>query len=208
MKDLIERLEVLHEGLDSRIRKRLDLLLKDPKYADTVVFVQGNGPGSTEFGYTQSRKIKRWKRSPMFGSVEIHRDPQFGPCYDGWQVVGAEADSGWGPLLYEVALEWASKNGGGLFSDRETVSGEALAVWSKYFMRRVGLKQMDIKRQSIFEPDYPQLTPDYPDDDCIQISATDLLGQHWYRSPLSKIYFKKTPVVMNALKKAGKLEIR
>ena len=42
------------------------------------------------------------------------------------------AQKGWGPLLYEIALEWASQNSGGLTADRGIVSPKALAVWDKY----------------------------------------------------------------------------
>ena len=82
------------------------------------------------------------------GAVEMWKPgnkKRIGPCLDTWVVSLTFAEQGWGPLLYEVALEWASQNGGGLTSDRELVSGDAEAVWDTYASRSVvGAKQMDV----------------------------------------------------------------
>lgn len=51
---------------------------------------------------------------------------------DRWHVGYVTADHGWGPLLYDTAMAFASKNGGGLAPDPRTVSESARAVWQQY----------------------------------------------------------------------------
>ena len=41
-------------------------------------------------------------------------DEPLGPCGGAWMIGSAEATSGWGPMLYDVAMEYATMNGGGL----------------------------------------------------------------------------------------------
>ena len=50
---------------------------------------------------------------------------KMGPCGDAWMVGYSEAAHGWGPLLYDVAMEYATLNGGGMIADRTGISGEA-----------------------------------------------------------------------------------
>lgn len=59
-----------------------------------------------------------------------------GGQYDGaFEVAIADAKKGYGPLLYDVAMEYASEKGGGLMADRHTVSDAALNVWRRYMQR-------------------------------------------------------------------------
>jgi hypothetical protein len=119
-------------------------------------------------------------------------------------------------------------------ADRNVVSGEAAAVWSKYAARSdVETNQMDIahglaksgmKRygptkevpsragplitRTISADDIPQLTPDNPDDDCEQNQAIKTAGpEGWVDTPHSKIYKKDTTEVMDTLQKAGLLRV-
>ena len=53
-----------------------------------------------------------------------------------WEVSNVEADHGYGPLLYDIAMEMVYLLGGeGLMPDRTSVSGDAKAVWRKYYER-------------------------------------------------------------------------
>lgn len=223
----------LNEGIDPRIQKQIDMLLALP---DVAIKLQTRSAiGSAEgFRVTYVRtgkgtprtltqkdstvwnpeEEKLTKTGYPNGHIDIFRDKyDVGECLDSWIVYGSAAEHGWGPLLYEVALEWASQNGGGLTSDRAIVSGDAQAVWDKYAARSgVGAKQMDISHDlhgttidGEDVEDYPQLTPDVPEDDCDQSIAIDNDGKQWHKSSLSKMYFKGTPEVMTALKEAGRL---
>ena len=160
-----------------------------------------------------------WARADMkraglpAGSVSILKatPKQDGSCLDGYIVYMAEATTGWGPLLYEVALEWASQNGGGLTPDRGLVSPDAARVWEKYVKRPgVDKKQMDVDHNldGGWMKDIPQLTPDVYADDCDQGAAIDAAGEDdWMKTPLSKMYYKGTPEVMKILEDAGRLII-
>ena len=224
--------QYLNEGIDPRIQKQIDMLLALPDVAIRLqpqntsgakgflinyVRTGGDAPKSLtqkdSTVYSPEEK-KLTKTGYPHGYVEIFRAANnTGPCLGGWIVFGTMAEGGWGPLLYEVAVEWASQNGGGLTSDRGVVSSDAQAVWSKYAARSgVGRKQMDIDHDlhgttigGEDVEDYPQLTPDIPEDDCDQSIAVDDDGVRWHESPLSKMYFKGTPEVMTALKEAGRL---
>lgn len=63
-----------------------------------------------------------------------------------WEVQGVKADHGYGPMLYDIAMEIIYLIGGaGLMSDRDTVSADAQAVWAKYYTRE------DIDKNSLPE---------------------------------------------------------
>jgi len=53
-----------------------------------------------------------------------------------YSVLESEASSGWGPLLYDIALEYATRHGKGLIADRDNVSSDATAVWDYYLKNR------------------------------------------------------------------------
>ena len=50
-------------------------------------------------------------------------------------VRNVQANGGWGPLLYELAMEMASYDGGGLIGDRERTDSLAMPVWRAFFKR-------------------------------------------------------------------------
>ena len=124
------------------------------------------------------------------------------PCLTGYSIASAKATRGWGPLLYEVALEWASQGGrAGLMADRRGVSDYAVAVWDKYLARGdVDKKQLDIDAQGAEQFNTQQLTPDDPEDDCSQKSAVRLGGPDgWQDTSVSKLYNKPNAEAMAAL---------
>jgi hypothetical protein len=132
-------------------------------------------------------------------------DKSTGPCGDAWEVMGSEAMQGWGPMLYDVAMEYATQNGGGLISDRMAVSPHARKVWDYYMSNRGDVTgiQLDDKSNT--------LTPE-EEDNCNQSVALKgvdpkpggPVNVDWQNSPLSKRY-TKPPTTMNALEAAGKL---
>ena len=137
-------------------------------------------------------------RSTM-GAIDIYSlkgHPSYGNCGDAWMVGGSGAREGFGPLLYDIAIEWATQNGGGLISDRGSVSDDAQAVWSYYERNRddVTAHQLDDLKNT--------LTPE-DEDNCSQdIGRSTVYGMYdtWQDSQLSKRY-TKPPTTMQALGK-------
>ena len=109
------------------------------------------------------------------------------PCLGSYQVNTSQAEQGWGPMLYDVAMEIASMYSSGLVADRNAVSDEAQRVWQFYQDNRpdVEVAQLDDL--------YNTLTPDEYDN-CLQqvawwdVDHDDEAGDEFTRSPLSKLY--------------------
>ena len=100
------------------------------------------------------------------GKITILKDPgRSGPCSDAWEVVGAYARDGFGPILYDVAMEYAGSDG--LMADRKSVSRDAIRVWNFYLNSRpdVKPKQLDINSPQKFKG---IITPNDESDDCQQ----------------------------------------
>ena len=217
----------LKEGIDPRIQKQLNALLALDDIGIVLnVFAGGDG---AEVKYVRIEDYENEQFSELdeddavvrqnrkvvvtgipYGGVEVSRATEDGegPCLNGHLVIGSRAQRGWGPLLYEVALEWASQSGGGLMPDRFSVSDYALAVWEKYEKRPdVKPSQMDVvhglgsHHGELFN-DFPQLTPDNKADDCDQAVPIRRRGVDWHKSPLSRIYSKSSADVIQALQKA------
>lgn len=155
---------------------------------------------------------KTIERAP-WGRIEIVRDPGVnGPCAGAWTVRHTlDTLKGWGPLLYDLAMELATARGGGLAPDRKSVSADANRIWTKYDGQRLGvnLVQLDAVGPDL-KPDEltfgDQLSPEDSSDDCLQISANDDVGGargKWRESPLSRAYKKPDGAVTKALKAAG-----
>ena len=193
--------QYLNEGIDSRIQAQVDRFISNPELYITIRSFWGS---YVEFMYTdaQGNILKDPKTGKMVGRVRMkyNANNQFDQCYgkDAWVVKNADAVGGMGSLLYELAIEHASKNGKGLMADRFSVTDEARTVWVKYSRRGddIDKKQLDIsKAHSEVPHKYPQLTADNPVDDCYQGSAIDHSGEEWHKDPLSSLYSKKgTPV--------------
>ena len=135
--------------------------------------------------------------SPLRGEVEVYAPASdTGPCLGAFIVGRAFVESGWGPLLYDVAMEVAGKRG--LTPDRHKVSPDAERVWRYYQTSRsdVTIKQLD------FAPKGPEHLTPTPKDDCEQKARPvqteeDLLG-----SPLTKVYYAKGKPTLRALDRA------
>ena len=217
----------LNESLDPRIQKQLDALPED-----VAIVVGSGGTGLSKiFSYvrledpeTQQYSVltnddsttykdrKITKTGYPHGSITIMSvDDEFeGPCLGSYVVVGAEAERGWGPLLYEVALEWSTKNGNGLMPDRSLVSDYAEAVWKKYTDRSdIDKQQLDTnpKHPRSINKAVKQLTPDIKQDDCDQTKSIQKYGEEWADSSLSKVYKKNSTELLDALSSSKRLII-
>ena len=140
---------------------------------------------------------------PPIGAVLIQQRRTPPPCLDAWVVSHTFAKDGWGPMLYDVAMEWATEYGGGMMSDRVSVSDDAYGIWDYYMKNRpdVEVEQLDLPNDSF---------KNGPQDDCKQSSTfkhlikQDLDDDAWVDIPLSKVYRKPGMKTINALKAAGK----
>ena len=178
------------------IRELLTESVIDPKIMKMIDGVEAE-KGYVKITYN-SAKVMIDGRNVAFIEFEAP-GPRQGECSGAKIVSFSEAERGYGPLAYDIAIEAT----GGLAPDRREVSGEAEAVWSKYNSYRddVKVSQLDIPE------DYgePQLTPDDPSDDCEQVVAYDMYQDGWAVSPLSKKYSKSGTPVIDELRKRGML---
>ena len=169
-----------------------------------VEIIEQGDHAKFRYAYKESWSDNPFASKSPGGSVAIAKPDH--PCGGAWEVVLSDAQSGWGPMLYDVAMEWATQNGGGLVSDRSHVSPAAREVWNYYLSNRSDVQsvQLDDLKNTI--------TPE-EEDNCEQHSAT--VGRDamdipktigFQESPLSKRY-TKPPTTMNALESAGKLVI-
>ena len=189
------------------IRELLTEAAKGPADLPEGVFVEIIDQGEhAKFRYVMKNPDdgKYYNSTSISGKVAVIKPDH--PCGDAWEVALSHAERGWGPMLYDVAMEWATQNGGGLVSDRSHVSPSAREVWNYYLSNRGDVQgvQLDDLRNTI--------TPE-EEDNCEQGSAT--IGRSssgipktldFQESPLSKRY-TKSPTTMNALEAAGKLVV-
>jgi len=153
----------------------------------------------------------------IYGEVTIV--PLGDRCPGVWES-HSNANPGWGPLLYDVAMEYTTLNGNGLVSSREGSSPDAQKVWNYYLSNRPDVEphQLDDERNT--------LTPD-DSDNCAQIAMpTGREGPGGYsqgddrsagvnperqrdwllKNAFSKRY-TKTPSTIRAFEASGQLEI-
>lgn len=124
------------------------------------------------------------------------------PCLNALMISFSAVETGWGPLLYDIAMEVATVLGGGLVSDRTIVSDFAYGVWDKYENNRsdVEVIQLDNEKDSF---------KNGKQDDCLQNSSrkwAKKLQKGWIDTSISKMY-KKQPTTLIALRDQNKLII-
>ena len=112
----------------------------------------------------------------------------------------SSADHGWGPLLYDVAMEWATMKGSGLMSDRAGLSPHSKAVWQYYYDNRedVKVRQLDDLKNT--------LTPQDDRDNCKQAYG---VTNSWYdleNSATAKLFTKQN-FQITRLHRSGRLTI-
>jgi hypothetical protein len=98
-----------------------------------------------------------------------------------YEIMSSEASKGWGPMLYDVMMEYlTNRKKASLTSDRGMVSTAAKNVWDFYLNNRSDVEKirMDISDDSLdfiygskrMAP-FKQLTPNDKSDDCTQDTA-------------------------------------
>lgn len=143
--------------------------------------------------------------SGIYGTIAIEKLSSWGDpdCDGAFIVVNSIATPGYGPLLYDVAIEYASILGSGLVSDRYNVSAAAKQVWAKYAARD------DVEN---FQCDDENNTLTRVNRDNLEQAAAQKLypappANNFTKSPLSKRYSKE-PTRMASLKALRKLVIQ
>ena len=137
----------------------------------------------------------------VYGEVYITPPTDTGgfSCGGAWVVDHSMTANGWGPMLYDIAIEYATIVAGGLTSDRDDVSSDAKRLWKYYFKNRPDVQAHQLEDKKFIK------TGEYAvkmhPDGCPQ----DAAGPNWEKSPLSKRYTKE-PTMMDRLDKMGKLE--
>ena len=137
------------------------------------------------------------RKSHGFRGTIVIEEPNLAdeyPCEGAYMISWAVASDGYGPLLYDVAMEVATLIGGGLVSDRTIVSTDAQRVWRYYLKNRSDVESSQLDN----EEDYFE---NGPEDDCVQnIARATITGDYddFTDSPLSKVY-RKEPDKLRAL---------
>ena len=116
-------------------------------------------------------------QSGIYGQINIEKmidDEIDGTCDGAYQVRTSVASSGNGPLLYDLAIEFATTHGTGLIPHRHGVSRDAQKIWQKYINDRPDVK--------VFQCDDPNMA--------IDKGWYNSKSGSWINSPLSKRYSK------------------
>ena len=140
----------------------------------------------------------------IYGTVSIMKLQEGSNCGGAWGIIGfSEAAHGYGPLLYDIAIEYASKYGTGLVSDRGSVSDDAQGVWGYYNSG----KRSDVV--SFQCDDMGNTLTDDPIDNMEQsVARSTITGLYntWVDSPLSKRYSKRPDSTIEYFKKINRWE--
>lgn len=90
-----------------------------------------------------------------------------------WEVVNSTAHKGYGPLLYDLAMEVVVGRIGdlGIMCDRTSVSGEARRVWEHYFAHRE-----DVGHDPLPEENFPG-----------SLARPEALKQYYYKFDTSRL---------------------
>jgi hypothetical protein len=117
--------------------------------------------------------------SLRLGNINMEQPPRAaGPCNDAYLVTWVEAEKGYGPLLYDLAMEYATRKGNGLTADRKTVQDDAIKVWDYYATRRADVNPTQLDAYE-----------DRTDKSC-RMKAAKKNNPNWKESSLSKSWKK------------------
>jgi len=150
-----------------------------------------SGDLNPRFGNVGQLSI-RWQEGNHWGE---------GNCDGAWSVEDAgvvEAVSGLGPLLYDLAMEFAGKDG--IMSDRHITSEPARKVWYHYLEAR-----NDVEEVLLDYRDEPWITPKDPSDDCSQrqydgSKSSKKIDKVTYANHFATNKFRKKPLHTKTIK--------
>ena len=117
--------------------------------------------------------------SLKLGNINMEEPPKAaGPCNGAYLITWVEASKGYGPLLYDLAMEYATRKGGGLTADRKTVQDDAIKVWDYYAAKRDDVSPIQLDAYD-----------DGTDKSC-RMKAAKKNNPNWQESSLSKAWTK------------------
>ena len=172
--------------LDEAMKTASDL----PEDVVVVVLKESDGTGFQVYYAHRDKPNVRLKAGDLdrmeagldiFGTLHITRGRN-APYEDVYIIASAKAKDGFGPLLYDVALEVAGEDG--LKPDVEDVSDDANAVWKHYDTQREDVRGTML----VTDPDEYSLVMPY------DRAEHPEANQH-----LAKAYFKKGSAVIQEL---------
>ena len=181
---------ILQEGMITVDQLRDDVFIRIQRFGKRAAKIQ--------YAHEDPRQTKLFPnpssdRDDCWGTILIEKDINGIPV---WQVTSSQSGEGYGPLLYDIAMEYATEHGLGLMSDRSSVSdGEdgAVNVWNYYLENRVG---DDVQAHQMDDLDNT-LTDTY-DDNVDQFIPKAFAKDNWEYHSTSKRY-TKSPTTMDAL---------
>ena len=179
-------MKLLRETIRKLLLEGRGMNTPDQLPPNTVVVIKDDGE-SVQVYYGKKESPRERSKNPeghleaLLYSRTIHK----GECGNALMISHAYTESGWGPLLYDVMMEYATENYGGLISDRSFVSDEAFEVWDFYAHGRddVQAHQLDDLQNT--------LTPTDSDNCDHDNVAADFFGDGIdFGNPLTKRYTK------------------
>jgi hypothetical protein len=117
-------------------------------------------------------------------------------------VDSSSVDKGYGPLLYDIAMETVTKHGCMLVSDRKIVSNDAFNVWKYYYENRPDIRKKELKvghwhmgpRTEEYFKTMTEDTATWPD-------KSDPIWSLWHG-------YQKDPEILHALEDGNLVEVR
>ena len=168
----------------------------------------GSEPGTPQVTSPRRAESKFPDKALGLISAMAATGNEMGECLGAYAVTWVSvSEKGWGPLLYDLAMEVATSKGSGLTPDRSSVSYEANKVWDYYLANRGDVEEVQLDDME------DHLTPGNSNDNCAQLMAYERGikgGTFWdednpetpwdpygkdilLKSPLTKMYRWKGP---------------
>jgi hypothetical protein len=185
----------------------------DPSVGIAIIESSFRGTGTASFVYasfdennivhTTHSVSEESGPNGVYGTVSIMELQEGSNCGGAWGIIGfSEAAHGYGPLLYDIAIEYASKHGTGLVSDRGSVSDAAQGVWRYYDQKRSDVVSFQCD-------DMGNTLTDDPTDNMRQdVARSTVTGLYatFDDSPLSRRYSKKPDSTIEYFKRVNRWE--
>lgn len=111
------------------------------------------------------------------------------------------ATKGFGPLLYDIAIEEVTKNGYALVSDRARVSDDAYAVWQKFYFDRPDIEKITLEPGEWYDGRLAK--------EILQKMTEDSSTWPDKKHPIWSLWtgYKKGPSITEELRAGGKLKV-
>ena len=202
------------------IRELLTESAKGPADLPDGVYVGIKSGGNNIFVfYSDVEGNRRATIKPPVGRVAVskpgrspHSAQNPGSCLGAWQVISSQVSDGWGPLLYDVAMEVVGD--AGIMADRGSLSDDAYNVWKYYMYSRpdVVKKQLDDPANTLTKSSQDNCDietaqeheGEIPGWDASFDGDSEMIQNALLDSPVMKVY-TKGPTTIQELESMGRL---